>query len=143
MLEPWDFRSDRLAEQWQAIGAIGTLVLAFFAFVIAFIQVRQARKLRLDQSQPQVIVDFEPRSIFIEIVIKNIGTTTARQVKVLFAPPLQSVLFEKGKTKLPTSKILSEGIPTMPPGKEYRMLFERTPDRYKRQDLPECRTKPP
>lgn len=136
MLEWWDFLYARTAEQWQAIGSVGTLVIAAMAAGFAYRQASEARRLRIEQSQPQVVVDFHNRSTIIEIVIENTGPTTARDVRITFDPPLASTLIEKERTELLTSKILTEGIRTMPPGKQYRLMFEDGPDRYKREDLP-------
>jgi hypothetical protein len=140
VLESWDFLWARTAEQWQAIGAVGTLLIALLAAAVAAVQVREARRLRVEQSLPQIVVDFESRSIIIEIAISNTGPTTARDVKVTFDPPLQSVLIESGRTKMLSSKLINEGIQSMPPGKKYRLMFEDAPKRYQRDDLPRTYT---
>lgn len=140
MLEWWDFVWARTAEQWQAIGSVGTLVIATLAAGVAGVQAREARQLRIAQSMPEIVVDLEPHSVLIEIAISNTGQTTARDVTVTFDPPLQSTLIESGRTKMLTSKLLTEGIKTMPPGRKYRLMFEHAPDRYKRDDLPRAYT---
>ncbi|MGK5114750.1 hypothetical protein [Geodermatophilus sp. CPCC 205506] len=140
MLEWWDFLWARTAEQWQAIGSVGTLAIATLAAAVAGVQAREARQLRIAQSMPEIVVDFETQSVLVEIAISNTGQTTASDVKVAFDPPLESTLIESGRTKMLTSKLLTEGIETMPPGKKYRLMFEHAPDRYKRDDLPRTYT---
>ena len=95
--------------------------------------------MREDQAQPFVAVDFEPSqagSTFMDLIIRNTGTTIAKNVKAVFDPPIVSTLTEgNGKYRLADAAIITEGIPTLPPGREYRMLFERMPDRFE-SDLP-------
>jgi hypothetical protein len=137
---PWDSIASLSSDNWQAIGSMGTLGVAVVAAVFAKNQVQEARRVREEQSQPQVIVDFEPHSILMQIVVTNTGATTARSVKVAFDPPLTSTLIETRKTMLLDAKILTDGIASLPPGKTYKLLFERTPDRYDRPDLPRSYT---
>ena len=132
----WHWLVGLTSENWQAIGAVGTLAVAVVAAGYARSQVSEARSIRLEQSQPQVIVDIEAHSMLLELVIKNTGPTTARDVKVTFHPGLASTIIEQGRTKMLTSAILTRGIASMPPGKSYRLLFENAPARYKRTDLP-------
>lgn len=123
------------AADWQAVGSVGTLMVAGVAALYARSQVRVAQAIRRDQSQPQVVVDFSTHEDYVEIVIVNTGTTTAHNVKVEFSPPLKSTMTE-GDPEFMSSKLLTDGIPTMPPGREYRLLFENGPKRYERTDLP-------
>lgn len=124
------------AADWQAIGSVGTLVVAVVAALYARSQVKVAQAVRADQSQPQVVVDFGLHLGFmVEIVISNIGTTTARNVKLSFNPPLAST-FENPQDPFLASRILTEGIPTLPPGKEYHILFENGNARYNAKELP-------
>lgn len=125
-------------ETWSAIFSGGTLVTAVAAGIIGLRQVIEARNLRIEQAQPNVVVDIEiVGSILAQIVIQNIGQTVARNVRIQFDPPLQSTLFENGEEDdITKSFILREGIKTLPPRKAYRLLYEDLPKLYDRKDLP-------
>ncbi len=126
-----------------ACAGLGTLCVAVAAAFVAYNQLVLARKLREDKARPYVVVDFEPAkgvgAPFIELVIRNIGQTMARGVTLTFDPPLRSTFDEDARAALnhsvSESPILKDGIATMPPGREYRMLFEHMPDRYQQKDL--------
>jgi len=61
-------------------------------------------------------------------VLSNIGATMAREVKVIITPPLEPGVFhDRDEQSHPLRKFearLSAGIPTLPPGKTIRMLFD-------------------
>jgi len=42
------------SDGWSAIAALGTFVVALTATVFAFVQIRQARALRVEQARPYV-----------------------------------------------------------------------------------------
>lgn len=127
------------AAGWAAAAAWATFVVAAAAAAFAWRQVLEARATRNDQAQPFVVVDFEPSKagrIFLDLVIRNTGTTVATNVRMTFDPSLASTLSrDDTRYLLAESAIVRRGIPTLPPGREYRMLFERMPDRYT-SDLP-------
>ncbi len=119
-------------EDWSALSAGVTAIVAVVAALFAFLQVRQARLLREEQAQPFVVVDFESSAVWqnaIELVIENIGKTVARDVRVTFDPPLESTEQHEGYD-LSKSVLLAEGIPTMPPGKRVAALFDLSHKRY-------------
>lgn len=133
---PWMW--DWTAAGWAAVAAWATVIIAGVAAIFAKHQVDLARKTREDQAQPFVVADFERSKagrIFMDLVIRNTGTTIATNVKVVFDPPLESTLSSQTKFPLAEAPIITKGIPTLPPGREYRMLFEQMPDRHK-SDLP-------
>jgi hypothetical protein len=97
------------------------------AAVVAARQVKEARRLREAQAQPFVVVDLvveEPRYQEIFVVISNIGGTMARNVHLKFDPELTSSLDSKGVTPPRELKPLRDGIPSLPPGKEIRVMFD-------------------
>jgi hypothetical protein len=122
---------------WISAGiALFALAAAAAAAVFAYRQFDLARTLREEKARPFVVVDVEPvLHPFTELVIRNVGETIARDVKLTFDPPLVTTL-DDGNLDIGKSFAIAEGIPTMPPGREYRMLFEHMPDRYDRTDLP-------
>src|SRR5215211_8561973 len=95
-MSPIHFLGWLTSEHWAAVEALSTAVTAFVAVaaaIFAFVQVRQARLLRVEQSRPFVVANFEPspgshRNI--ELVIENIGTTIATDVTIEFDPPLEA-----------------------------------------------------
>jgi hypothetical protein len=126
---------------WSAL-ALATVTVAIVATCVAVVQVRHARQLGEEQAQPFVVVDLEPSaasSILVDLVIKNTGQTLAENVRITFQPPLVSGYFSQPnlpqKCDITEAAILKQGIPSMPPGKEFRVLFERMPERYT-SDLP-------
>ncbi|WP_409180130.1 hypothetical protein F9C11_26825 [Amycolatopsis sp. VS8301801F10] len=117
-----------------ALAGVGTLGIAVLAASAAFKQVGEARRLREEQARPFVVVDFEPNGAghpYMDIVVKNYGATLAKNVRITFEPPLASTLDNIDETP-PVSEwaLFSEPIPTIPPGKEYRGLFENMPTRF-------------
>lgn len=127
---PWFW--DWSPAAWAAIAAWATFGVALAAAWYARHQVSEARKTREEQAQPFVIVDFRPSEAWsglMDLVIANVGQTLARNVHVVFDPPLQSTL-EKQESPLREARILREGIPTLPPKRDHVILFERMPDLY-------------
>lgn len=124
---------------WAALAAWATFLVAVVAALYARRQVELARQTREDQAQPVVVVDFEQSKadrIFLDMVIRNTGNTIATNVTFSFDPPLTSAtLYNRAKHFLSDVTILKSGIPTLPPGREYRLFFERMPDRYEATDL--------
>lgn len=116
-------------EAWAAVEAAATALtalIAVLAAVFAFVQVRQARRLRVEQARPFVVVDFESSPVWqnaIQLVIQNIGQTIATDVAVSFDPPLESTDKHEGY-ELAKSALLTNGIPAMPPGKRVTALFD-------------------
>lgn len=126
------------AQEWQAFGTVGTFIVALSAALAAFWQVDEARKLRREQSQPNVVVYFElsrGSTMHLDLVVRNLGQTVARDVRIDFTPELESTL-DDSRTERGSAPFLKEGIPTLPPNMEYRMLFEDGPARFSRDDLP-------
>jgi hypothetical protein len=104
---------------------------------MALRQVREARRLREDQTRPFVVVDFEPIEVhgFFDLVIRNVGPTMARDVRIDFDPPIQSS--RQFDTPIGELKMFREGIPTLAPGKEHRMHFAFGPDHHQ-SELPDA-----
>ncbi len=120
------------SEQWTAGATVATALVAGVAAVFAYQQVKHARHLREEQAQPVVVVDFQPHPTsreFMELVVRNSGQTIAHDVQFTFAPPLSSSL-DDGTLDLNKSSMIMNGIPTMPPGKEHRALFDLMNTRY-------------
>lgn len=116
-----------------ALASILTVIIALAAAVFAWRQVREARRLREAQAQPFVIADIQPGRVwanYLTLVIENIGTTLARDVRVAFDPPLSTTL--EG-SDLPGGKLLKDGIAALPPGRRIETLFDLSHDRLDRK----------
>jgi len=110
---------------WAAWATVGIyVVIGLFAWR----QVGEARKLREEQARPFVIVDFEP-GFLVYLTVENLGRTMARDVNIHFDKPLESTL--AGRRELNESPLFREPIPTLPPGKKIRVLFDSFSDRLK------------
>jgi hypothetical protein len=107
----------------------GQLVLLLVAAAFAKRQLTEARELRAAQVRPFVMVDLgeAARPKIIDLVIKNIGTTIARDVTFEFDTPPKS---STGGAYFDSWKVLSEGISTLPPGREYRTVIDSAPARF-------------
>lgn len=115
-------------------------------------QVREAREARLDQerqareaietqvriaeeqAQPNVVLYTELNSSvkqFIEIVVKNFGTTPAYHVKAAFDPPLKATpnLVSKGKL----ADVPIPEFPILAPGQEWRTGWDHSISRKQHQ----------
>ncbi|MFI0451797.1 hypothetical protein [Actinomadura sp. 6N118] len=94
-------------------------------------QLELAEKIRKEQSEPYVVVDVEASYTargFLILVIENIGTTVARNVRFDFDPPLRSA--RQFNLPVADAKILKDGIPMLPPKRRFELLFDFGPDRF-------------
>jgi len=119
---PWDWSSSA----WAAL----TFLVLVAAALVAWRQVSEARRLREDQARPFVIIDFHPWSTMIELKIKNVGATLARDVKFEFDPPLTTTHDDTpGRGNLMELNLFKNGIPSLVPGKEITLFFDQFPAR--------------
>jgi hypothetical protein len=114
--------------EWQAVAAF---IAVFVGGPIALWQVLEARRVRLEQTRPYVIVDFEFRSILICLRIQNIGTTMARDVRIKFDQPLTSTF---PNSSVGESRVFREPIPMLAPGRTISIPFDSFPARHERRD---------
>jgi hypothetical protein len=111
----------------------GQLFVLILAALVAWRQVREARRLREEQIRPFVVVDFDVEGGYLTFLeVANIGTSLARDVCIEIDPPLASAT--KG-VDVSNLKMLNEGITTLAPGKKYRTFFDMGFRRVK-SDLP-------
>ncbi|WP_006245936.1 hypothetical protein [Mycolicibacterium tusciae] len=122
-------------EGWSALAAWATVLIAFGAAVFAWFQVREARRTREEQAQPNVVIYSELNPAvkqFIEIVVKNFGTTPAYHVKVSVTPPLTSTpnsLSGDNLYEIPIPEFL-----ILAPGQEWRTGWDHSVTRKRYQD---------
>jgi hypothetical protein len=113
------------AQEWAAFGQVGALAVAAIAGVLVWLQVRQGRQLREDQSRPYVIVDFEFRSMLVMLSISNIGSTPATDVRIEFDRPLDSPTAGLNPNRF---AVFAEPIPMLAPGRKINFTFGKGPD---------------
>ena len=133
------FYDDWKAAEWSAFGQVGTFAVALLAAIFAILQIRQARRLREEEAQPNVVVYFElnpASSMHLDLVVRNLGQTVAHDVTFAFKPKLEAAMANPYGYTTGDAHFLREGIPALPPAMEYRMLFESGPERTQRDDLP-------
>lgn len=117
---------------WAGLQFLVLLVAA----IVAWRQVREARRLREAQARPFVVVDLDIFSTIAQLKLTNIGSTLAQEVRFDFAPALVSTLDNnQSGTPISETRLLKDGVPSLPPHKEIFVLFDQLPARIER-DLP-------
>lgn len=126
-----------MVASWTQEAQVGLVAAQLLVLVVAALvatrQVREARRLREQQYRPFVVIDFEVDDPWISLVITNLGTSLARDIRFEVQPELRSSLEDQ-----PALGILNDGIPTLAPGKVLRTFFDGfiqrkdsgLPDRY-------------
>lgn len=118
-------------DEWQAFGAVGTLVVAVVAAIYAGQQVREARRSRAEQTRPYVAVYLEllreVEMSMLQLVFKNFGTTTARDISVTVDKPMHRAW---GRASSPEELKLFDRLPALVPGQTWETLFDWGPDRF-------------
>jgi hypothetical protein len=120
---PWDWSSSA----WSAL----TFVILVLAAVLTWRQVKEAQRVREEQSRPFVLIDFHTFSTVVEFRIKNIGSTLARDVRFLFDQPLETTLADQNWNPADLN-IFKTGMPSLAPGKEVTVLFDQFPARIEK-----------
>jgi hypothetical protein len=116
----WVFRaadnSAGIVATAQVAAALGTLALA----VLALRQVEELRATRIGQERPQVIVDLAFRQQLAYVVVRNIGSGAAKEIRFDFSAPLETPDGDL-VNELP---YFSEGIDYLAPGSELSTLWD-------------------
>ncbi|MFB2583448.1 hypothetical protein [Herbiconiux liukaitaii] len=102
------------SDEWAAIGTVGTHIVAIIAAVFAFMQVGEARQLRVEQARPCVAAYLELGSevdvSFILLIVKNFGATTARDTTVKSDKPM---MLAWGNSQNPEELLLFDKLPVL------------------------------
>jgi hypothetical protein len=126
---------------WTDIGGFAVLcaqlLLLLIAALVAWGQVREARRLREQQIRPIVVLDFETQDALFFLKLTNFGNAMARNVKISVTPPLESALDDQTERVAGLQMFGQEGIPTLAPGKEIRTLFDVAFQRKPETGLPD------
>lgn len=107
--------------EWAAVGQVGALIVAIVAGLLVYRQVKDGQQTREDQTRPYVIVDFDFRGFQVALVVKNVGASPARDVKVTFDQPLRRPYPDDDPTE--EFAVFSRGIPMLAPGRSIRIDF--------------------
>ncbi|MFI2316689.1 hypothetical protein [Streptomyces sp. CB00072] len=116
--------------------AKGQVITAQEQVVIAQQQLEHAEKAHREQNEPYVVVDIQPSdpaSGVLVVVVENIGTTIARNVRITADPPLESGWGADLTAML--QRALSHTFPMLPPGRRLEFLFDEQ-ERFQNADLP-------
>jgi hypothetical protein len=116
-----------------ALAQIATAIVAVVAAIFAWRQVTEARRTREAQAQPFVVVNVEPGRVWMNwltLVVENIGTTLAKDVRITFDPPLTTTVKDNDLTK---SALLRDGVAVLPPGRRVETLFDLSHDRLEQK----------
>jgi hypothetical protein len=112
------------APEWAAFGQVGALVVAVVAGVLVWLQVRQGRQIREDQTRPYVVLDFEFIGQLAVIAVRNIGTTPACDVRFSFDKPLRGTLGHERDAL----SVFVEGMPMLAPNRVVTFPLGQGPD---------------
>ena len=111
------------------------LVVLAVAALVAWRQVREARRLREQQIRPFVVIDFEVEQHVFYLTVANVGTALARDVTFDIDPAFTTSV----TTQVAELKMLTDGVSSLAPGKRIRTFFDAAtqrrpqqfPDRYR------------
>jgi hypothetical protein len=134
------FYSHWPAERWSAIAAWLTFGIAVVAAVVAYHQVREARRLREAQAQPYVVAYLgesfpTPGHGFLDLVVKNFGATAAIDIAVAIDPDPRRYPVAMGEVRVDIPPIR-----TLVPGQEWRTYWDALHTRKLDQHLPDRHT---
>ncbi|MEU4322870.1 hypothetical protein AB0F85_11715 [Nocardia fluminea] len=124
--------SGMTADAWAASAGWTTAAVAVGAAVFASKQVKEARRTREEQAQPNVVMFTEPNHTFwqdLELVVKNYGTTPAYDVRMSFDPKPQVSPNPSEPQAGVTDLFYPEVIPILAPWQEWRTSWDYATDR--------------
>ncbi|MER6253796.1 hypothetical protein ABT224_20815 [Streptomyces sp. NPDC001584] len=118
----------------QARHASGQVVAAQEQVRVAQQQLEHAEAVHREQNEPYVVVDIRPDvSGTLVIVVENIGSTIARNVRIEVDPPLESGWGEDLTEML--ARAFSRTFPMLPPRRRLEFLLDEQ-ERFQNTDLP-------
>ncbi|MFJ6480413.1 MULTISPECIES: hypothetical protein [unclassified Streptomyces] len=97
-------------------------------------QLEHAEAVHREKNEPHVLVDIQPgASGTLVIVVENIGSTIARNVRIEVDPPLESGWGEDLTEAL--ARVFSRTFPVLPPRRRLEFLLDEQ-ERFQNTDLP-------
>jgi YD repeat-containing protein len=136
----WEIFRSLTLDNWSDIATIASGGGTIIAALIALSAVKQARQLQDEKSQPYVIAQVENNpnvQEMLELSIKNVGDTAARDIEVVFSPHPQRSAW--GSNDEPTYLMYPQTIPVLVPGQEWRTTWDSAHFRQE-TDLPDRHT---
>lgn len=119
-------------EQWSLVVSVLAFCVAGWAIKYARAQAASAqgqlevaRQVHREQNEPYVIVDiqpYDPGSFVLVLVIENVGTTMARNVKITASPELESSHGSAVTEAL--QSVIARTISMIPPGRKHQYFFD-------------------
>lgn len=111
------------ADRLTAWSTFAQAVIVLVAALVAMVQLRLSRRTRDEQTRPYVIVDVESNATWpwIDLVVRNAGTTPAMDVTFELGPDFDSV---HGLEGYDADALLSGGMPMIAPGRTIRMMLD-------------------
>lgn len=106
------------------------IAAAIAAAIVGWRQLQEARRLRAEQAQPYVVAfmdDTPGHGRFVDLVVRNFGTTAAYDVRISADPVLQRSKQGGGSEDV----WLPARIPVLVPGQEWRTWWDFMPSRVK------------
>lgn len=128
-------------ELWTEVGAVAAaaqVLILLGAAIFAWLQVREARTLRREQTRPYVIVylRLHPESPSVaEIVVENIGATPAKDVRVAIDPPFVSSLDRGGGGRVDTWGLIARGVAQIAPHQQLSTFADVLHSRFGDESL--------
>lgn len=126
---PWPDGTD-----WQAIWTFFTFLVAAIAASAALAQLAAHQTAQIEQSRPYVIVDFAFRSTLVLIEIKNIGQTSAKDVKLSWLP--EPTAMDERKTAAIKRNLVDGHVPFLAPGRSIRYAVGLGAEYWKSDEIP-------
>ncbi|MFF2267058.1 hypothetical protein ACFVTZ_02250 [Cellulosimicrobium cellulans] len=123
----------RDADEWTALAAWLALAAALAAAWYAKEQADEARKIRVEQAQPEVVAYLEQDpdiASAVEIVIANFGPTAARNLQVKCDGPVRGTLGDRGGLGM-KDVVIPQVFSMLAPGQQWRTFWDWAPARDK------------
>lgn len=143
----WDWLANIHADAWSAAAGWTTATIALGTVTVAGIyaskqvaaalkQADEARDTREAQAQPNVVIYIEPNQTHwhaLELVVKNFGSTPARNVQLAITPEPKVSPRPGGESA--TDLWYPKVIPFLAPWQEWRSYWDFAPSRFEHSDL--------
>lgn len=129
----WLDLTDPSSGQIEAAASSAQAVLLIGALLYTRRQLKLASEAREAVERPFVVVELDPMRVpsISHIVVTNFGRSIARNVTFEFEPPLDNARGEE------PSSVLTEGIPSLAPGREIACVHDSFIERESKADLAE------
>ena len=136
-MEWWRWEGWPTAEEWQAVWAFATVVVAAVAAALALRQYRASVRSQVEQARPFITVDFAFRpgnQSLVMFEVKNSGLTAAEDIRLDWSDPPRAATADD--QPIIDRLLVKEGIPSLAPGKSIRLYVgyfseDLTPRRYR------------